>query len=156
MRGLAAETNHPSEVLRPDGKPWRVLLVEQDAGLRQTCAAALSGRGFAVREATDGEEAWEDVLSGEYDVVVTEELVPKISGHALARQMRVAGLMQPVILISNRADVDIHTNDPWQRIDAFLAKPFTPGDLLENVTHVLHPTAPVCYTLVRWTAPWHG
>ena len=141
---------------RPDGKPRRILLVEQDPTLRQTCAAALVERGFAVSEASDGEEAWEDILSGEYDVVVTEELVPKISGHALARQMRVAGLMQPVILISNRADVDIHTNDPWQRIDAYLAKPFTPGDLLENVTHVLHPTAPVCYTLVCLNHPKRG
>lgn len=156
MMALLTETNHLGEALRPDGKPRRVLLVEQDPVLRQTCAVALVQRGFAVREAADGEEAWNDILSGQYDVVVTEELVPKISGHALARQMRVAGMMQPVILISNRADVDIHTNDPWQRIDAFLAKPFTPGDLLDNVTHVLHPTAPVCYTLVCWHAPRSG
>ena len=118
----------------------RVLVVAGDNSLRTTCVEMLSCAGLEVSEAEDGEQAWTTLLSARFDLVITDYIVPKVSGRALVRRMRVAGMTQPAILISGVPDSENQSRDPWQRVDAFVAPPFTCETLLTNVEAVFHPT----------------
>jgi DNA-binding response OmpR family regulator len=119
----------------------RVLLVDDDADIRGLCARALRRAAFEVDEAEDGERGWTALLSGNHRLVIANHLMPKTSGLALARRMRVAGMDQPVILLTTSAYVDFRPKDPWQRIDEVLVKPFTSCELMNRVAWVLRPEA---------------
>jgi DNA-binding response OmpR family regulator len=128
-----------SEVAEP--RSVRVLLVDDDADIRGLCARALRRAAFEVDEAEDGERGWTALLSGNHRLFIADYLMPKASGMALARRMRVAGMDQPVILLTTSAHADFRSKDPWQRIDAVLVKPFTSCELMNRVAWVLRPEA---------------
>ncbi len=119
----------------------RVLVIDSDERTRRVDAAVLASAGFAVAEADDGEAGWDLLLSSPCDLVVTTYLMPKVSGPALVRRMRVAGMWQPVILTAWSPQDVLASHDPWQRIDAFVAKPYSSTDLLREVEHLLDAAA---------------
>ncbi|MBI4626140.1 MAG: response regulator [Verrucomicrobia bacterium] len=125
------------------GGPNRILVVDDDPIVRGLEATTLEHAGFQVEMAADGEAAWRALLTHDYDLLVTDYIVPKVSGLALVRQHRVASMALPVIVISEMSDA-LDTaklnRDPWSRIDAFVRKPFTTSELMAAVHRVLPAT----------------
>lgn len=120
--------------------PRRVLLVDDDEGLRSKCAADLTRVGYDVHEAGDGETAWRVLLRGRYDLLITDYIMPKASGAALVRRMRIARMPLRAILISETPADERASVDPWCKIDGFIRKPFSFDDLLQQVETVLPPS----------------
>ena len=114
-----------------------VLVVDDDESVRAVCAEMLSRAGFAVSEAENGEQALTELRSVHYHLVITDYHMPKVSGTELARQMRVAGMTQPVILISGTMDIEDQISDSGHLIDTVLPKPFSFDELLSRVNAVL-------------------
>src|ERR1051325_11417846 len=115
-----------------------VLLVEDDPALRRYLEVVLQRAGYEVASAGDGLEAMKVLLAARVDVVVTDALMPNLDGYELCRFVRnsrhLAGL--PIILLS--ALDPRNTTDESEQVDAFLAKPVSPEDLLAILLDVLN------------------
>lgn len=135
-----ADAGDPNSTTAQADHPRRVLLVDDDEGLRSQCAAGLAGVGFDVQEAGDGEVAWRVLLRDHYDLLITDHIMPKASGAALVRRMRIAHMPLRAILISEAPADERATLDPWSKIDGFVQKPFLLRDLLLQVEAVLPPS----------------
>jgi len=122
------------------GEMTRILVVDDDAMTCGMVAATLEDAGYDVRTAGDGEAAWAALLASTFNLVITDDIMPKASGLALVRRIRVADLALLVIVASDRLDpteVAKLTHDPWSRFDAYLHKPFTTFQMLAAVHTVL-------------------
>ncbi len=69
------------------GSP-RLLVVEDDLAVASGLLKGLSRAGFDVTLAMDGDQAWEQLRKGSYDVLVTDQVMPRIRGHALVSRVR--------------------------------------------------------------------
>jgi CheY-like chemotaxis protein len=116
--------------------PKRILVVDDDSFLCGLVAATLEEAGHQVKTAADGEAAWGALLASHYDLLVTDHLMPKASGLALVRRIRLVNRVLPIIVVSEKldaADVLKLSRDPWQRFDTLIRKPFTMSELLAAV-----------------------
>jgi CheY-like chemotaxis protein len=107
-----------------------VLLVEDDPALRRYLQVVLERAGYDVISAGDGLEAMKSLLASRVDVIVTDALMPNLDGYELCRFVRNSGHLAhlPVILLS--ALDPRNTTDESEQVNAFLAKPVSPEDLL--------------------------
>ncbi len=135
----------PPAAVAPSGASPRILVVDDDADLCRLEAAILNSAGFSVATALNSAAAWNRLQTDDYDLLVTDYLMPGSSGLALVRQLRVAEIQVPVVMISGTLDsLDLPklTTDPWSRIHAFVRKPFTIQEFLSAVRSALRLNAP--------------
>ena len=116
-----------------------VLLVEDDRSVRRYLEVTLQRSGYRVITAGDGLEAMKLALSADIDVVVTDAIMPHLSGHELARFLRgnpkVATL--PIVLLTGQENKDA-ASPSENLIDAFLYKPVKATDLTNCLAGLLH------------------
>jgi len=113
-----------------------ILVVDDDADIRCLEARILTNAGHHVDMAADGVAAWRALQGGHYNLLVTDYIMPGVSGLALVRQLRVASVALPVVMVSGHVenlDIVRLKSDPWSSIQAFVRKPFTIPDLLSAV-----------------------
>lgn len=94
--------------------------------------------GYFVDTAADGLQGWEALQHAHYNLLITENAVPLLSGLQLASNARLAGMRLPILMTSAS---DSPLRDPawtWLNIAAFLPKPFTLDALVGTVEQVLH------------------
>jgi len=120
----------------------RILVADSDPGLCRMIVFLFEQAGHRDETAADGELAWAALLADDYDLLVTGRNMPKVSGLALVRRVRVAQMALPTILISGTPAAAELSRDPWQRVDAFVRKPFTISELLAAVHRLLPAAAP--------------
>lgn len=107
----------------------KVLVVDDDQGVRGALEDGLSLEGFAVRSAVSGEEALLDLDETMPDIVLLDVGLPGISGVEVVRRMRVGGLMLPVCMLSARDEVDDRVEGLAAGADDYVVKPFSIGEL---------------------------
>jgi len=107
-----------------------VLLAEDDRSLRRYLEVILRRAGYTVIAAADGLEAMKAVLSSVVDAVVTDAVMPHLSGHELCRFIRRHPTMGrlPVVLLSG-VDKTHEPDDASASADAYLSKPIRPEEL---------------------------
>jgi CheY-like chemotaxis protein len=123
--------------VRPPGA--RVLLAEDDRALRRFLQIILERAGYTVVPAADGLEAMKIALSSPLDVVVTDAMMPNLSGHELCRFIRNSQTLAhlPVILLSALEQKEPRAGE---QIDAFLSKPVAGDDLVKCIEKLLART----------------
>ena len=114
----------------PDGAQC-VLLVEDDPALRRYLEVVLQRAGYDVMTAGDGLEAMKVLLTLQVDVIVTE--MPNLDGYELCRFVRNSDHLAhlPIILLS--ALDPKNSTDESEQVNAFLAKPVSPEELLATI-----------------------
>ena len=114
-----------------------VLLAEDDRALRRFLEVVLQRAGYQVFSASDGLEAMKLVLSASIDVVVTDEMMPNLSGHEFCRFLRNSLTLShlPIILLSALERKD--TNLGVEQADAFLIKPVSGEELIECIERLV-------------------
>jgi CheY-like chemotaxis protein len=134
----AAVSKRPSDPSRLSGEE-RVLLVEDDAAVRATTARALTDYGYRVTQASDGEQALGMLaeMTDGVDLVVSDVLMPRISGLELATRMRVQYQHIPVLFITGYADESTLDHAALPEDSRILLKPFLPHELARRVREVL-------------------
>lgn len=141
---LDASDRSPVTPSAARGQTRRILVVDDDAVILRLEKMILECAGHRVETAKDGEAAWQALKDGEYDLLVTDNIMPGLSGLALVRQLRRANLTLPVVMVSGtlgHLDTAKLTRDPWSRINGFVGKPFTIHQLLSAV-HLAVDSAP--------------
>jgi CheY-like chemotaxis protein len=119
------------------GGQTRVLLAEDDRALRRFLEVVLERAGYQVISASDGLEAMKLALSNPVDVVVTDAIMPNLSGHEFCRFLRNTNTLAhlPVILLSGLERQD--TNQNAEQADAFLSKPVSGESLVECIEKLM-------------------
>ncbi len=119
------------------GRRTCVLLAEDDRALRRFLEIVLKRAGYKVIPAADGLEAMKVALSTPIDVVVTDAMMPNLSGHEFCRFLRNSQTLShlPVILLSALERKE--TNSEAEQVDAFLAKPVSGESLIECIEKLL-------------------
>ena len=114
-----------------------ILLAEDDRALRRFLEIVLERAGYRVYSASDGLEAMKVVLANPIDVVVTDAMMPNLSGHELCRFLRNSPPLShlPVIMLS--AIERKETNREGEQADAFLSKPVSGEKLIECIEELL-------------------
>jgi two-component system, cell cycle sensor histidine kinase and response regulator CckA len=121
----------------PAAETGTILLVEDDAGLRRAALRTLTSKGFKVFEARDGIEALAVFAEheGAIDLVVTDVVMPRMTGPKLIAELRARQVKVKVIYCSGYT---FDMLDPRALDDgSFLSKPFSPEDLLNAVRTAL-------------------
>ncbi|MEP6719020.1 MAG: response regulator [bacterium] len=118
------------------GRNARVLLAEDDRALRRFLQIILERAGYTVIPAADGLEAMKIALSSAVDILVTDAMMPNLSGHELCRFIRNSQTLAhlPVILLSA---LEQKEPDEGEQVDAFLSKPVAGEDLIECIEKLL-------------------
>jgi len=114
-----------------------VLVVEDDADLLAVLPRILSGAGYSVRTATDGEDGLNKVLDNPPALAILDVGLPKLSGYELAREFRSRGYQFPVLMLTARVTVDDKVSGLDAGADDYLAKPFEYPELLARVKALL-------------------
>src|SRR5215211_3771871 len=125
---------HPAQT---PGEHSCVLLVEDDPALRRYLEVVRQRAGYKVVSAGDGLEAMKVLLATRVDVIVTDALMPNLDGYELCRFVRNSQSLAhlPIILLS--ALDPKNTTDESEQVNAFLAKPVSPDDLLACISQVI-------------------
>lgn len=129
--------NQPVQI--PERASGTILLVEDEAPVRAIARRILTRHGYTVIEACDGREALECAARhvGEITMVVTDMVMPELSGRAFTEEFSALYPGIPVLFVSGYADDEILRRGPLPPRTAFLEKPFTPERLLGAVHSVM-------------------
>jgi DNA-binding response OmpR family regulator len=121
-----------------EGIRRRILLVEDDRSARRFLEVTLQRSGYEVITAKDGLEAMKLALSSSIDALVTDAIMPHLSGQQLARFVRSnAKLAQvPIVLLTGQENKAAAAS-PDDLIDAFLYKPVKAGELTSCLASLL-------------------
>ena len=133
---------NPAQDAAETAIPVRILYVDDEPSLRRFGELVLLRSGFAVDTAADGEEAWEALRSREYDLLVTDNHMPNLTGLELIGKVGAAGLRLPIILASSIVNTLTKHDLPLFECGALLAKPFTPNQLVSAVHDLLREKLP--------------
>ena len=115
----------------------RILVVDDDNEILRLSAGALALFGYRVDAAKDSAAAWRALLANNYDLLITDNNMPTLSGVELVKKLRSARMTLPVILASGRLPTEELDRNPWLQLAATLVKPFSSGQFLETVRAVL-------------------
>jgi len=121
-------------------RPHRILVVDDDPTVRELSSAILVRSGYRVDAAEDGAAGWTALQSGKYDLLITDNNMPKVTGIELVRNLRSACMALPVILASGQIPDEDLIKEPALQVAATLPKPFTGDQLLGTVDKVLQAT----------------
>ena len=119
------------------GRQISVLLAEDDSALRRFLQVVLERAAYKVIPASDGLEAMKLVLSAPIDIVVTDAMMPNLSGHEFCRFLRNSPELAhlPIILLSALERKD--ANQTAEQADEFLAKPVSGESLIKCIEKLL-------------------
>jgi DNA-binding response OmpR family regulator len=121
----------------PTNPPPRILVVEDDVLIRKLNTRMLLHAGYAVDAAMDGAAAWQVLSAHSYDLLITDNNMPKVSGIELLKKLRAARMALPVIMATGAFPHEEFTRCPWLQPAATLLKPYTPAEMLSTVEKVL-------------------
>jgi two-component system response regulator PrrA len=114
-----------------------VLVVDDEASVRQALERALRLEGFAVQTAAGGEEALASVAARPPSVIVLDVAMPDLDGVSVVRRLRAAGLVVPVCILSARDEVDDRVAGLQAGADDYLVKPFALAELTARLQALL-------------------
>ena len=117
--------------------PRRILVVDDDPDTRQLSVDVLVNSDFEVDAVVDGADGWEALRVKHFDLVITDNKMPRMTGIELIEKLRYTRLPLPVIMATSQLPTLEFERKPWLLPDATLQKPFSNDDLLVTVKKVL-------------------
>ena len=122
----------------------RVLIVDDEAPIREMIAVALEMAGYTTLEADNASTAHAMILDEQPDLVLLDWMMPGTSGIELAKRLRNDPITKeiPVIMLTAKADEDNKIQGLEQGVDDYITKPFSPRELVARLKAVLRRTTP--------------
>ena len=122
----------------------RVLVVEDEAGLRLTLSDRLGSEGYSVETASDGEAGLARATSGGYDLIVLDVMLPRMNGFDVCREVRQRGVTTPILMLTARGQVVDKVVGLKLGADDYLTKPFETIELMARLEALLRrrPSSP--------------
>ncbi len=118
----------------------KLLVVDDEAAVREALALVLDMSGFEVTTAADGREAFRALAVDSPDAVLLDVLMPGIDGLEVCRRMRAGGDRTPVLMLTARTEVSERVAGLEAGADDYLAKPFARRELIARLRALLRRT----------------
>lgn len=122
----------------------RILVVEDEIYLCEALVQILKSQNYTVDFDLDGESGLDDALTGIYDVIVLDIMLPKLNGIELLRTIRNNNIKTPVILLTAKGDIDDKVTGLDSGADDYLAKPFDTKELLARIRALGRRRGEIC------------
>ena len=120
----------------------RILVVEDEAALRLALSDRLRSEGYEVETASDGDQGWQRVREGGFDLVLLDVMLPGRSGFDLCRDLRREGVATPILMLTARGEVLDRVLGLKLGADDYLVKPFETAELLARIEALLRRAQP--------------
>lgn len=111
----------------------RILVVEDEYGLADALGEILKKENYSVDISNDGESGLENALTGVYDCIILDIMLPKMNGLDVLLNIRENRLETPVILLTAKSETEDKIKGLDYGADDYLTKPFSTGELLARV-----------------------
>src|SRR5580700_1469737 len=115
----------------------RILLVEDDPGVRRFVVKGLREQAYAVDTAATGEDALYQADINEYDLIILDVMIPPPDGFEVCRRLRKAGRRMPILMLTARDAVEDRVRGLDHGADDYLTKPFEFRELLARLRALL-------------------
>lgn len=120
----------------------RILLVEDEAPLRETLAARLKREGYAVDTAADGEEGLFLGREVPFDLAIIDLGLPRLNGMELIEKLREENCRFPILILTARGSWQDKVEGLKTGADDYLVKPYSVGELVARIRALLRRTRP--------------
>lgn len=124
----------------------RILVVEDDLETRDYLAKGLREAGYSVETAGSGRDGLMLALSGGFDALLLDRMLPDLDGLSVLKSLRTAGLRIPTILLTAMSAIDERVNGLRAGADDYVVKPFSFAELSARLEAVLRRPAEVAQT----------
>ena len=116
-----------------------ILAVDDSASMRQMVSFTLKSAGFQVTEAVDGVDAWEKSVGHDFDLVLTDQNMPRLDGIGLTRRLRENPKFKatPILILTTESSDQMKQAGRSAGATGWLVKPFDPTKLIEVIRKVI-------------------
>ncbi|MCR4587736.1 MAG: response regulator transcription factor [Lachnospiraceae bacterium] len=111
----------------------RVLIVEDEKEIADGITGILKDEGYVIDAVYDGEEGLSYILSGVYDLILLDVMLPGISGFDIVKKVRSEGIDTQVIMLTAKSQIEDKIQGLDLGADDYLTKPFDAGELLARI-----------------------
>ncbi len=111
----------------------QILIVEDDVRLASAVSKILEENNYQVDVVYDGQSGFDYAVTGIYDVVILDVMLPKMDGFEVAKQLRRANVDTPVLMLTARAQIPDKIEGLDSGADDYMTKPFSPAELLAHL-----------------------
>jgi len=114
-----------------------ILIVEDEEKMREGLKDNLEFEGYAVSMAVDGEEGWKLIQENEYNLILLDVMLPKMSGFEICKNVRNAGKTTPIIMLTAKGEEIDKVLGLELGADDYITKPFSLRELLARIKAIL-------------------
>lgn len=116
-----------------------ILAVDDSGSLRQMVVFSLKAAGYQVTEAVDGQDGLEKARNQKFDLVLTDQNMPRMDGLALIKSLRMLQEYQrvPILMLTTEASDEMKMKGKAAGANGWLVKPFDPQRLTEVVKKII-------------------
>ncbi len=111
----------------------QILIVEDDVRLAQAVGKILEENNYQVDLVHDGQTGFDYGVSGIYDVIILDVMLPKMNGFDVARELRRKNIETPVLMLTARGAIPDKIEGLDSGADDYMTKPFSPAELLAHL-----------------------
>ncbi|HSW05736.1 response regulator [Aquabacterium sp.] len=116
-----------------------ILAVDDSASMRQMVSFTLKNAGFNVVEAVDGQDAWEKAGQRDFNLVLTDQNMPRMDGITLTKRLRENPKFKgtPILILTTESSDQMKQAGRSAGATGWLVKPFDPAKLIEVIGKVI-------------------
>lgn len=118
----------------------RLLLIEDDTSLQNIISKRLKAEGYTVDSCTDGESGYDYASELEYDCVILDIMLPKLSGLEVLKRLRSKGNKSNILLLTSKDSIEDRVSGLNAGADDYLVKPFAFEELLARIRTIMRRT----------------
>ena len=115
----------------------RILVIEDDADTAAYMVKGLKESGYVVDHAADGKDGMFHAMSGNYDALIVDRMLPQVDGLSIIQAIRAAGIKTPALILSALGAVDDRVKGLKAGGDDYLTKPYAFSELLARIEVML-------------------
>ena len=115
----------------------RILIVDDEADIREQIGSMLVNQKYIITTAEDGEEALNKIFDEPFDLIILDIMLPGKDGLTVLQELRQAGIATPVLMLTARGEVEDKIKGLDHGADDYLSKPFSGAELLARVRALL-------------------
>ncbi len=115
----------------------KILVVDDEKQLTQALEAILKKHNYSVDVAFDGETGLDLALSGIYDLIILDVMMPKLDGFSVIKELRTAKIGSPILVLSAKNELNDRIDGLNLGADDYITKPFSTDELLARIRALL-------------------
>lgn len=115
----------------------RLLIAEDDADISKALTALFEHNNYTADAVTNGNDAYDYGISGNYDGIILDIMMPGMNGLEVLKSLRAASVNTPVLLLTAKSDIEDRVDGLDAGADDYLPKPFAASELLARVRAML-------------------